>query len=249
MTDGIRVFISHSSRDSKLVECLIKLLRSALVLSAKQIRCTSIDGHRLPGGAHTEEQLRTEVVACDLLIGVISEDSIASVYVVFELGARWGGSRPFIPVLAPKASPELLAGPLHGINALRLDAEHQVQQLLEDCGGILRCELESPAAYRSQLNDLLKVGGATKEPTRPVPARGVPPEEGGTAVQRVRDEMLGDAEWGLSVDEIVRLTGYKLSTVRQYLSTERRQDLGDAIRDDPAVRARALAIVSKKRSR
>ena len=67
-------------------------------------------------------------------------------------------------------------------------------------------------------------------------------------VQRLRDAMLGDDEKGLSIRDIAKLTGLEENTVKNYLSTDRRQSLLDRIREDPRTRARALKIVSKRRS-
>lgn len=44
----IKVFISHSSKDVELVSKLINLFRDALNISPSEIRCTSIEGYRLP---------------------------------------------------------------------------------------------------------------------------------------------------------------------------------------------------------
>jgi Restriction endonuclease len=73
------------------------------------------------------------------------------------------------------------------------------------------------------------------------------PERTGFAIRRLRDEMLGDPERGLSVEEVAELSCYKVNTVRIYLSDDRRKALGDAIRADPKARSRALAIVSSRR--
>ncbi len=94
---AIRLFISHSSRDSALVELLVAFLRAGLNLPASQIRCTSIDGYRLPVGVNTDEQLRREVHAADVFVGIISSESLKSLYVAFELGARWGCWSPIDP--------------------------------------------------------------------------------------------------------------------------------------------------------
>lgn len=114
----IRLFISHSSTDSVLVEHLVEFLQVALNLSASKIRCTSINGYRLPGGVNTDEQLKREVHEADVLIGVISSDSLQSLYVVFELGARWGAGRLLYPLLVPGTTAKILGGPLAGLNAL-----------------------------------------------------------------------------------------------------------------------------------
>src|SRR5207247_750725 len=99
----ILVMISHSSRDKDLAEVLIELLRTALNLAANQIRCTSVDGYRLPAGVDTHEQLRKEVKSARVLIGLLTPNSSSSSYVLFELGARWGAELPMIPLLAGTA--------------------------------------------------------------------------------------------------------------------------------------------------
>jgi hypothetical protein len=50
----IKIFISHSSKDVLLVKALIDLIRSALSIPASDIRCTSVPGYKLPGGALTD---------------------------------------------------------------------------------------------------------------------------------------------------------------------------------------------------
>jgi restriction endonuclease Mrr len=73
-------------------------------------------------------------------------------------------------------------------------------------------------------------------------------ERDGLTIRRFRDEMLGDPERGLTVEEVADLSGYKVNTVRIYLSDDqRRKVLGDAIRGDQKTRGRALAIVSSRR--
>jgi len=57
---GILVLISHSSKDVNLASALIELLRAGLGLVATQIRCSSVDGYRLPAGVDTDAQLRQE---------------------------------------------------------------------------------------------------------------------------------------------------------------------------------------------
>jgi len=72
-------------------------------------------------------------------------------------------------------------------------------------------------------------------------------ERDGLILRRFRDEMLGDSVRGLSVEEVAELSGYKINTVRAYLSDDRRKTLGDAIRGNQEARSRALLIVSSRR--
>src|SRR5215210_4861275 len=133
----VDVFISHSNEDSQLAMQLVDLLRSSLNLRAPQIRCTSVDGHRLPAGADTDEQLREEALAARAFIGILSPFSLASAYVLFELGARWGAKQPLIPLLAPGTGFQALRGPLTGLNALSCDSQGQLYQLVSEVGQTL----------------------------------------------------------------------------------------------------------------
>jgi TIR domain len=146
--EQMRIFISHSSGDVSLVTPLVDLLRSALNLKAADIRCTSVDGYRLPAGAHTEDQLRAEVAEADAFIGMISPASVESMYVAFELGARWVTGKPLIPLLACRSSMNLLKGPLQGLNALAADSEAQLHQLVQDLASVLKTVSDPPSGLR-----------------------------------------------------------------------------------------------------
>ena len=67
----IDVFISHSSQDMALAERVVDLLRSALNLRADGIRCTSVEGYRLPVGADSDEQLREELLGARAFVGIL----------------------------------------------------------------------------------------------------------------------------------------------------------------------------------
>jgi hypothetical protein len=98
--DDLLIFVSHSSKDKALAETLTDLLKSALGLLSDQIRCSSVDGHRLPVGVDTQNKLREEVHAAKVVIGLVTPSSLASSYVMFELGARWGAGLFLAPLLA-----------------------------------------------------------------------------------------------------------------------------------------------------
>jgi hypothetical protein len=155
ITSPIRLFISHSSVDRNLVERLVELLRSALGLPASQIRCTSVDGYRLPAGADTAEKLRLEVHEAVAFVGVISASSLRSLYVAFELGARWGAKRSLFPLLAPGTTTRILEGPLSGLNALSSANRAQLHQLISDLAAVLQIKSEEPAVYQQYLDAVL----------------------------------------------------------------------------------------------
>lgn len=131
------------------------LLRSSLNLPAEAIRCTSVEGHRLAGGAETDRALRKDIHDCEAFVGLISATSIESAYVLFELGARWGAERHLLPLLTPTADAAILRGPLSGLNALRCSSAADLQQMVHEIGGVLKTAVENPAAYQRHIDQIL----------------------------------------------------------------------------------------------
>lgn len=158
----MKIFISHSHKDVEIAKALIELLRASLNLKTEDIRCTSVDGHRLPAGISTDEQLKSEIHDSEVLIGLISPSSISSYYVLFELGARWGANKPLIPLITNEKGADLLKGPLQGINALNTNSDAQLFQLISDLEKLLKVKSEPPNAYQSYVNKLSQVSSANK---------------------------------------------------------------------------------------
>lgn len=153
----IKLFISHSSKDQELVEKLTELVKNALRLSSSEIRCTTIDGYRLSGGANTNEQIKREVRDTKAFIGLISFAATDSMYVLFELGARWGSDKHLLPLLAPGVSHDILKGPLSELNALSCGNSSQLHQLVNDLAEILEIESEPPQAYQRYIDGILAI--------------------------------------------------------------------------------------------
>jgi len=154
--DSLDIFISHSSQDRNIAARLIELLRNALNIPADRIRCTSVDGYRLKVGIDTNKQLRQEVHDAHVFIGLITPTSIASAYVMFELGARWGATRFLAPLLVSEQYIKLLQGPISGLNALRCDSREQMLQLVEDIGEELNINVKNLASYSQYIDALVR---------------------------------------------------------------------------------------------
>lgn len=93
------VFVSHSSKDADFAHALVRLLRVALGLSAAQIRATSVEEAQLRAGLDIDESLRTEVRDSRVFIAVLSPNSLASTYVLFDLELGGGQTRRCFPYL------------------------------------------------------------------------------------------------------------------------------------------------------
>ena len=157
----MRVFISHSDDDVEIASLLTSLLRNALYLKPEDIRCSGVDAYRLPAGASTDDILRQEVHDAELLIGLITPNSIMSVYVLFELGARWGAGKAMFPLLASGATWEHLKGPLRSINALDCSNASQVIQFVENAAEALGISAGSASAYVEVVNELVEASVAS----------------------------------------------------------------------------------------
>ena len=151
----IDIFVSHSSKDAKIAKSLVLLLRAALNIPANRIRCTSVDGYRLRGGAHTDHELRRELRDAKVFVGLITRRSIQSTYVLFELGARWGGELPIVPMLVTSIDQDLMRGPLGGFNALACDSRSQIHQLVDDITVHLGVTSESAASYQDYVDEVI----------------------------------------------------------------------------------------------
>lgn len=154
---SIDIFISHSNADVEYVDGLIDLLIGALKIPADKIRCTSVDGYRLPAGVTTVEQLRQEIYDTKTFIGVLTSSSLKSPYVLFELGARWGAKRHFAPLLARGTTSKDLGGPLKSLNCLNCDSSGQVHQLINEIADKLNIKTENPASYQAKIEKLLRL--------------------------------------------------------------------------------------------
>lgn len=149
------LFISHSSADASIAEGLVELIRSSLSIPPKEIRCTSVDGYRLPAGAASDEQLRSEVFGSNAFVALLSPASMRSTYVMFELGARWGSNQYLAPILVGGTKATDLKAPLSAIHAINGASESDLHQFIEDLGQRLKVNVEGPAVYNKALREFI----------------------------------------------------------------------------------------------
>lgn len=163
------ILISHSSKDVELATALVEFLRAGLLIN--RIRCSSVDGYRLPAGVKTEDQLRREVSTAGILIGLITPNSLASAYVMFELGARWGAGGPMIPLLAG-VTPAEIHGPLNSLNHLSGNNDSQLHQLLGDIANALKIPVQRAESYVARLASVRIKAGEVANVAQPASSPG-----------------------------------------------------------------------------
>jgi restriction endonuclease Mrr len=123
-------------------------------------------------------------------------------------------------------------------------------QLIDICTrnkiGVTKVTLPELLVLDDELTDEPEVDEASAAEQDSEP-EGIPMTDETPGKHRLRDEMLGDSEKGLSVAEVAELSGFALSTVRAYLADHRRKVLGQRIRADEHARVCALRIISERR--
>ncbi len=170
---ALDVLLSHSSADEKIARALINLLRDALNIEQNRIRCTSVPGYKLEIGAHTETRLCQEIQQAHIFIGLLSEVSLGSAYVLFELGARWGAMQDYgynsanhrnklFPILAAGATGSMMRDTLKAYNALNCESAGDLHQLIGDIGQELNRQTGSAAAYQDKIDALISASRILK---------------------------------------------------------------------------------------
>jgi len=147
----MRIFVSHAHADSDLAEAIIDLITKALNIPHEEIRCTSVDGYRLPAGASISSQLRQEVVDADLAVSILTPTSLASSYVLFELGARWGANKAMIPLISKGLTARRVPVPISELNLVEIKDPAQAFHLLESVSKLLGLIIARPSILQSAI--------------------------------------------------------------------------------------------------
>lgn len=104
-----------------------------------------------------------------------------STFVLFELGARWGSGRDFLPLLAGGADSAELRPPLSNRNALSLRHDAQLHQLVRDLGNALGAAPEGPEVYYCYMQEVTRL--AASIPPDDTPSNAVPNQNEDHVVQ------------------------------------------------------------------
>lgn len=147
------VFVSHAHEDSPLADRLVAVLRAGVQgLGSQDIRCTSLGAHDLVPGVLLSSRLRAEVTGAEVVLGLLTERSQRSPYVLFELGAAWGAQ---VPVIAVRIGTTESLGPLDDYLAVDLVDDDDVERMLEGIATTIRRKCEPARARRTASHDLL----------------------------------------------------------------------------------------------
>lgn len=151
--NSIKIFISHSEADVQLAELIVNLILSSIHLDDDQIRCTSVPGHQLPFGHNISQLLKDDIRLSPIIIALITETSLASSWVMFELGASWALNKTVIPIIGPSLTYKDLPGPLVTNTCIQIgnsDASSRIRDALSQIA--LELKIDEKTGGKSQSN-------------------------------------------------------------------------------------------------
>lgn len=95
-----KVFISHASADSDVVEEVIEILET-IGLESNQIFCTSFEGYGIDLGENFLDKIKEELSSDSLVIFILSKNFYNSPVCLCEMGATWVLAKEHIPMIIP----------------------------------------------------------------------------------------------------------------------------------------------------
>ncbi len=126
----MKIFISHSSEDKKLVLMFVELLTQGFRIDNNEIFCTSMD-NSLRVGEDFIVSIKEKLLDSEIVIFLITPNYIASKFCIMEMGAAWAYKNNIVPIIVPPLDYNVLNDtPMKTIQALIInDAEELFNRL------------------------------------------------------------------------------------------------------------------------
>ncbi len=153
---AVRIFVSHSKSDQRLATAVTELLTQGLPLAQDNVRCTSAEGYGINIGDYIADEVRREILKCEVLIGLVSRSSQKSAWVLMELGARWGTEQSIYPLVVSDTSSDKMEGPISGIHALRCNSEPDLRQLLDNIALQLALKPATSSSTKALIREIIR---------------------------------------------------------------------------------------------
>lgn len=123
-----KIFISHSSLDSKYVEKIIDILETIGVQNDR-IFCSSFEGYAVKLGNDFLEEIKNELNNQVLVIFVLSTNFYSSVVCLCEMGATWVKTNKHIPILIPPFDYSDIKGVIPTTNGMKINEKVKYNSL------------------------------------------------------------------------------------------------------------------------
>lgn len=180
-----RVFISHASLDTDFVDPFVDtVVRLGCGLDPSEIFYSSGQDTGVPSGKDLMAHVREQVESTDLVVAVITPTYLTRPVCIAEMGAAWGISHKFFPILVPGMPRAALTGVLSTM-LIKYANEREVLDELAD--HVAECVGHKPKAA-TWGRYIEKWQGMVDELTRTVPVPDIPtPQEVAKLKERVAE--------------------------------------------------------------
>ena len=131
-----KIFISHSSHDSKFVESFVEnILLLGLDIPSERIFCSSMEGHGVKSGQYIPDRLHDEIQITSIALLFISKNYKSSEICLNEVGAAWATLQKenVIPLLLPSVDFKELGFLDLGRLGLKIYEKSGILKLIQDC--------------------------------------------------------------------------------------------------------------------
>jgi hypothetical protein len=152
----VRLFVSHAHRDSDLASRLVDVITSSLEVPKGALRCTSVPGYQLDLGTMGPGALRQELGSAACVLAVLTPNSLANDWVLFELGAAWANATVSIPLLAGGLQDKDIPGPLRGAAGGQLTAAATLDHMIDQLEKLLGWRQIADLSARNKRYELVK---------------------------------------------------------------------------------------------
>ena len=125
-----KIFISHASKDSAIVEDIIEIFET-IGVESRQIFCTSFEGYGIGLGDNFLDTIKEELSSKTLVIFVLSKNFYDSPVCLCEMGATWVLAKEHIPILIPPLDYKDVQGVIPLTQGLKIN-EHLKLNLLKE---------------------------------------------------------------------------------------------------------------------
>ena len=150
-----KIFISHSSLDSEIVEKIIDILE-AVGVSNKRIFCSSFEGYGVKLGADFLDVIKNELNNQVLVIFVLSSNFYSSTVSICEMGATWVKTNQHIPILIPPFNYKDIKGVIPTTHGMKINEKEKYNLLKEVVEQFLNLEPVTFNVWERKRDKILK---------------------------------------------------------------------------------------------
>lgn len=192
-----KIFISHSSLDSNIVEKVIDILEAIGVPSSK-IFCSSFEGYGIKLGSDFLEVIKEKLDGNVLVLFILSSNFYSSVVSLCEMGATWVKTNNHIPILIPPFEYNDIKGVIPTTHGMKINEKDKLNSLKDIVSEFMSIEPMNTSVWERKRDNVLKE-------VKKILDSGIPETKEETKSQKNR-EILSDNYYDNQDEKIKRLS-------------------------------------------